>query len=176
MRFCGAADHRLPSKTRPYIARLVFSLGFLIFSCYFRFCQRNRWSRVQLERLIIPLLVKKCPEYCGTRRLIIVFTTASQLIFILKRTNAAHILPSSFCNVCFNIIFTLTHTYSKWSLPFRFAREKSSLHFSSYTCLLPARILHPRQRSQFDRPNSNTQNSRDIKCRFFFLIERSCYR
>jgi hypothetical protein len=41
--------------------------------------QLTPWSRIHLEKLTVPQLIKKFPAFYATRRFIIAFTTAHQL-------------------------------------------------------------------------------------------------
>jgi hypothetical protein len=49
------------------------------------------WSRVLLEKLTGPQLVKKFPTFYGTRRFITTFTSAQPPVRILSQINLVHV-------------------------------------------------------------------------------------
>jgi hypothetical protein len=59
-------------------------------------------------------------------------------VFILSQINPAHILPSNFFKVNFNIIFLSTPSSCRWPLAFRFTRQNSAC-----LSLLPTRVTCP---------------------------------
>ena len=60
------------------------------------------YSRVFLEKLMVPQLVKKFPTLCETRkRFITVFTRAHHI-----QMNPVHTIPTSFSKIHFNIFFS----------------------------------------------------------------------
>jgi len=60
-------------------------------------------SRVHLEKLTVPQLVKKLPEFYGTLEFIIMFNSVT-LVPALSYINPAYTLPICSCNMHPNII------------------------------------------------------------------------
>ena len=79
--------------------------------------------------------IKKLPAFYVTRRFIIMFTTAPQLIPILSEINSLHALPFYFFKIPFNIILPHTPRSSKWSLSLRFLHQNSvCISLFPHTC------------------------------------------
>ena len=109
------------------------------------------WIRVLLEKLTSSQLVKKFPEFHGTRRFITAFTSARHLS-LSSASSFPSIPPKShFLKIHLNIIFPSTHGSSKWSFSLRFP-HKYPVHAS----LLPRTRYMPRpsHSSRFDHPNN----------------------
>ena len=79
------------------------------------------WNRV-LEKLTGSQLVKKLPEFYGTRRFITMFTRGCCLS-ILIQINSVHSSTSHCLKIHFNIILPSTHGSSKWALSLRFNQK-----------------------------------------------------
>jgi hypothetical protein len=81
------------------------------------------WSRVLLEKLTGPQLVKKFPAFYGARNFITAFTSALQLP-LPWASSIQSILPTShFLQIHFNIVFPSKPSSSKCSLSLRFPNQ-----------------------------------------------------
>jgi hypothetical protein len=79
------------------------------------------WSRVLPEKLKRRELLKKFPEFYGTRRFITAFTKARHLSLSRARLIQSMPPPSNLSQVHFNIILPPTPGSSKWSPSLRFS-------------------------------------------------------
>ena len=75
------------------------------------------WSRVLLENLTVPQLVKKFPTFYRNRKFITPFKTAPSPLLILSQISPVHTHRSHFLKIHFKIILPSTPIFSKWSLP-----------------------------------------------------------
>jgi len=108
------------------------------------------WSRLLLEKLTGLQLVKKFPEFYGTRRFITAFTRARHLS--LSRARSIQSMPPShFLKIQLNIILPSTPGSSKWSLYLRFLHQNPVCTSPlPHTCYMP----HKSHSSRFHQPNS----------------------
>jgi hypothetical protein len=104
-------ESRLPLRTYLFTYWLIYSLICLLTYLL------NPWSRIILEKLTGPQLVKKFPAFYATRRFITAFTTARQL--------------------------SLTSARSIQSTPLHSTSWRSALILAFHICLgLPSRLFH----------------------------------
>ena len=81
------------------------------------------WRRVLLEKLTGLQLVKKFPEFHGTRRFITALTSVRHLS-ILRQPNPVHIHTSHLLEIHPNIIHPSTPRSPHWSLTLRFPHQE----------------------------------------------------
>jgi hypothetical protein len=107
------------------------------------------WSRILLQKLTVPRLVKKCSVFYRTQKFITVFTTATQLS-LSWANSVVYALPAGSFQANFDKILKYTFISSKWSLSFKFYRQPL-VHFS-----FPSRVLHarPSHRPRLDNANN----------------------
>jgi hypothetical protein len=100
------------------------------------------WSRVLLEKLSVPELVKKHPAFYGTWRFITAFTTNRHLSPSTARPIQS-MLPIQFLKINFNIILPSIRSSSKWSLSFVFLHQNPVCTYPlPHTCLhVPATLF-----------------------------------
>jgi len=118
---------------------------------YFYFTLVTPWSRVFLENLTGFQLVKKFPEFYGTRRFITAFTSARHLS--LSWASSIQSIPptSYFLKIHLNIILPSTPFSPKWPLSLRFPHQNPV-----YASLFTQTRYLPRQShsSRFYHPNN----------------------
>ena len=108
------------------------------------------WSRVLLLKLTGTQLVKKFPEFYGTRRFTTAFTSAFHLS--LSWARSIYSMPPSYSlNIDLNTILPPTPSSSKWSLSLRFPHQNPV-----YTTHVPRTCHMPRPSyySWFHHPNN----------------------
>jgi len=93
----------------------------------------NSTSRVLLEKVILPELVKKFPTFNGTPTFITRFKTAYHL-FLSTTMSSVYALSSYFFNTHLNIILPAVYVSSKKSLSFRLSHQLCQ-HFGSPCCI-----------------------------------------
>ena len=131
--------------------------------------QKNNWitpsSRVLLEKLTVSQLVKKFPEFYGTRRFIAAFTSARQL-------DPVHTPTSHFLKIHLNIILPFTLVSPKWSLSLRFPYQNPV-----YACPLPhtCYVPCPSHSSLFYHPHNIGWAVRVIKFLIMYFSSLPCY-
>ena len=96
------------------------------------------WSKVLLEKLTGPLLVKKFPASYGTRRFITAFTKARHLPLFSAISIQSPPPTSHYMKIHLNIILPSTAGSSKWSLSLRFPNQNPV-----YACPLPIHATCP---------------------------------
>ena len=92
-------------------------------------------SRVLLEKLTGPHLLKKFPTFYGNRRFITAFTRTCRLSLSWARSIQS-MSPSNFSNINFNTIIPSLSRYSKWFSSLRLPRQKSCIHFNPSSSVL----------------------------------------
>jgi hypothetical protein len=98
-----------------FITRKIFGyLWLLVQLTYLLTYLLTVWSRVLLEKLTVPQLVKKFPTFYGTRKFITAFTGARHLS--LSWASSVHNPTSHFLKIHFNIILPSTPGSPQWSL------------------------------------------------------------
>jgi len=91
---------------------------------------------VLLEKLIVTQLVKKFPDFYGTRKSITVFTRIST-ICVLSQMNSVHTFLPYFTEIHSNIILPYTVRWSQWSLSFTFPDQNFVCSSLFHACYMP---------------------------------------
>jgi hypothetical protein len=121
----------------------IKSLSMAILALLLFFLQLNNWlipwSRIFLQKLLCPKLVKKSPVLYGTRRFLSVSRTLP-FVLIPNQINPIHAIPADFVRTHFNIIIPFKPPSSIRPLSVRYPYQNSVRTFPP---LLPAPCLTP---------------------------------
>ena len=101
------------------------SIPYKLHECIVFIYLLSPWSRVLLQKLTVPQLVKKFPTFYGTRRFITAFTSTHHLSLSWARSIQSMPL-SHFLKICLNITLPSTSASSKWPLTLRCPNQNLS--------------------------------------------------